>query len=72
MVQHLLILKQLSLRMSLILTDSSRENNQKSDKMMEVNLRVSGLSENTAKSAFKSQKYAEETSQATRINVQVG
>jgi urease accessory protein UreH len=58
--------------MSSTRTDSSRENNQKSDKLMEVNLQVSGHSANAAESASKSQKYAEETSQATRINVQVG
>jgi hypothetical protein len=39
---------------------------------MEVNLRVSEHSEHAAASASKSQKYAEETSKATRINVQVG
>jgi hypothetical protein len=58
--------------MSSILTDSSRENNRKSEKLMEVNFRVSEHSEHAAASASKSQKYAEETSKATRINVQVG
>jgi hypothetical protein len=57
--------------MKLILTDSSLENNRKSDRLMRVNLCVSENSERAAASASKSQKYAEETSVATRINVQV-
>jgi hypothetical protein len=57
--------------MKLILTNSSLENNFKSDRLMEVNRCVSEHSKDAAESASKSQKSAEETSEATRINVQV-